>query len=154
MRPFLIAMILLVPLAASAQSAGQRSTSPYHAMPMSHVQMMQGGAYSARSAEPEAGTPTQPGQSAFAAIQEIVQIFEADPHTDWSKVDIEALRQHLIDMNNVTLAAQVKSEPIDGGIRFIVTGTETIVDSIRRMILAHAATMGGFAGWHFTAQTI
>jgi len=31
--------------------------------------------------------PTQPGQGAFGAIQEVVRILEADPATDWSKVD-------------------------------------------------------------------
>jgi hypothetical protein len=36
----------------------------------------------------------------------IVQILDADPKTDWSKVDFEALRQHLIDMNEVTLKAK------------------------------------------------
>ena len=44
----------------------------------------------------EVATPTRPGQDAFAAIQAIVQILDADPQTDWSKVDLEALRQHLI----------------------------------------------------------
>src|SRR5579859_2920628 len=57
------------------------------------------------------GIPKQPGQGAFAAIQEIVEILEADPHTDWSKVDINALQQHLIDMDNVTLHARVESAP-------------------------------------------
>ena len=47
-------------------------------------------------------TPTMPGQDAFGAIQEIVQILDADPKTDWSKVDLDALRQHLIDMNEIT----------------------------------------------------
>src|SRR5271167_2194275 len=51
------------------------------------------------------GIPTMPGQDAFGAIQEIVQILQSDPKTDWSKVDLEALRQHLIDMNKVTLKA-------------------------------------------------
>ena len=50
-------------------------------------------------------TPTLPGQDAFGALQEIVSILEADPHTDWSKVNLEALREHLIDMNEVTLRA-------------------------------------------------
>jgi hypothetical protein len=44
--------------------------------------------------------PTLPGQDAFGAIQEIVRMLEADPKTDWSKVDLETLRQHLIDMND------------------------------------------------------
>ena len=98
--------------------------------------------------------PTQVGQGAFAAIQEIVGILEADPKTDWSKVDVEALRQHLIDMNNVTLAAIVKSEPVDGGIRFTATGADNVRDSIRRMVMAHAATMDGVGDWRFVAAEI
>ena len=50
----------------------------------------------------------------------IVEILEADPATDWGKVNIEALRQHLIDMDNVTLRAELKSGPVEGGMRFIV----------------------------------
>jgi len=99
-------------------------------------------------------TPTQPGQSAFAAIQEIVAILEADPKTDWSKVDIEALRQHLVDMDNVTLRAEAKSEPVDGGLRFVITGAGPVKDSIRRMVLAHAAAMNGVGGWRMSAAQI
>ena len=98
--------------------------------------------------------PKEPGQSAFAAIQEIVEILEADPKTDWAKVNIDALRAHLIDMNNVTLAAQVASEPIEGGMRYAVTGAGSVGDSIRRMLLAHAATMNGVNGWRFEASTM
>ena len=58
--------------------------------------------------------PTLIGQDAFGAIQEIVQILDADPNTDWSKVDLEALRQHLIDMNEVTLRADAAPKQIDG----------------------------------------
>ena len=45
------------------------------------------------------------GQDAFGAIQDVVRKLDADPKTDWSKVDLEGLRQHLIDMNEVTLTA-------------------------------------------------
>jgi len=95
--------------------------------------------------------PKEGGEAAFAAIQEIVQLLEADPKTDWSKVDIEALRQHLIDMNNVTLGAQAKSEPAEGGLRFLVSGAGPVKESIRRMVTAHAATMDGVGGWHYVA---
>ncbi len=98
-----------------------------------------------------AATPTQPGQGAFAAIQEIVQILEADPATDWSKVNIEALRGHLIDMDNVTLHAVVKSEAVSGGMRFTASGSGAVRESIRRMVTAHAATMNGVDGWQFAA---
>ena len=57
-------------------------------------------------------------------------------------------------MNNVTLAANVKNEPIDGGMRFDVTGEGPVRDSIRRMTTAHAATMNGVDGWKFEAAEI
>lgn len=82
--------------------------------------------------------PTMPGQDAFGAIQEIVRILEADPKTDWSKVNLEALRQHLIDMNDVTLEAAAAATPVEGGVQVAVTGTGRTVDAIRRMVPAHA----------------
>lgn len=94
--------------------------------------------------------PSQSGQSAFAAIQEIVGILEADPTTDWNKVNIEGLRQHLIDMDNVTLRAQVKSEPTPDGMKFIVSGEGPVKEAVQRMIMAHAATMNGVGDWVFT----
>lgn len=120
------------------------AAAPAAAQTMHHHAMMGGG-------DSASITPSQPGQGAFAAIQEIVAILEADPKTDWSKVDIEALRQHLIDMDAVTLRAEAKSEPVDGGLRFVVTGAGPVRDSIRRMVLAHAATMDGAGGWRMSA---
>ncbi|MGO9418554.1 hypothetical protein [Roseiarcus sp.] len=120
---------------------------------MMHEQMMRG-RHMMDGQQLGGAVATQPGQGAFAAIQEIVEILAADPKTDWSKVNIDALRQHLIDMNNVTLAANVKNEPIDGGIRFDVTGEGPVRDSIRRMTTAHAATMNGVDGWQFEAAEI
>ncbi len=136
-RVSLLLFALLVPVFASAQAM-----QGHH-----HDAMM-----AAPSGQAMTALPTQAGQGAFAAIQEIVQILEADPATDWSKVNIEALRQHLIDMNNVTLHAVVKNEPIDGGMTFAASGTGAIRDSIRRMVMAHAATMNGVGGWHFVAS--
>ena len=115
-----------------------------------HAQMDHAGVVHADHMKQSAtAQPKQPGQGAFAAIQEIVEILEADPVTDWSKVDIEALRQHLIDMNNVTLAASVASQPVEGGVRFVVTGAGPIKASLQRMVGAHAATMNGTDGWTF-----
>lgn len=125
-------------------------TGPVQTMGRAHG--MNGGRTAAADGNSAGAVPTKPGQSAFAAIQEIVEILQADPRTDWSKVDIEALRQHLIDMNNVTLAARVASKPIDGGMRFVVTGNGDVRDSIRRMTSAHAATMDGVGSWNFRAQ--
>ncbi|HYM72604.1 MAG TPA: hypothetical protein VET89_06445 [Stellaceae bacterium] len=91
--------------------------------------------------------PAMPGQDAFGAIQEIVGILDADPTTDWSKIDLEALRQHLIDMNEVTLKADAVAKPIDGGLEIAVTGTDRTLVAIQRMVPAWASTMNGHRGW-------
>jgi hypothetical protein len=140
-------VVYLIPTVALAQSAHHPQMGGGAMPPMQHQQMM-------REHAGPTSTPTQSGQSAFAAVQEIVEILEADPKTDWSKVNIEALRQHLIDMNDVTLSAEVKSEPVDDGVRFIVTGAGGVRDSIRRMVTAHAATMNGAGDWRFVAAEI
>jgi hypothetical protein len=96
--------------------------------------------------------PSEPGQSAFAAIQEIVSLLEADPITDCSKVDMEALRQHLIDMSNVTLGAEVATTSNGGTVMYAVSGEGRVRDSIQRMVKAHADTMQGADGWKFAAE--
>jgi hypothetical protein len=100
-----------------------------------HQQMMQ---MQEETGTPDVSIPTMPGQDAFGAIQEIVRNLEADPKTDWSKINLEALRQHLIDMNDVTLKADAAAKPIDGGVEIAVTGTERTIEAIQRMITAHA----------------
>ena len=144
MKKLLMTAVLLVPSLAYAQAP-----MPGHD-PAMMGQMMHGGAMHGGAMQGMA-VPTEPGQSAFAAIQEIVAILEADPKTDWSRVNIEALRQLLIDMDNVTLRAAVAMEPIDGGARFTVTGTGPVRDSIRRMVTAHSAAMSVVGGWTFVA---
>jgi len=57
---------------------------------------------------------------------------------DYVGYDLEALRQHLIDMNEVTLKADAVAKPVDGGLAITVTGTGRTVDAIQRMALAHA----------------
>jgi hypothetical protein len=56
----------------------------------------------------------------FGAIQEVVRILDADPKTDWSTVDLDTIRQDLIDMNEVPLGADLTAEPpttIPSGVR-------------------------------------
>ena len=95
---------------------------------------------------------TQPGESAFGAIQEIVEKLEADPNTDWSRVHIDALREHLIDMDEVTLHATIQGQPMDGGMRYTVSGTGRTLEAIQRMVVGHAQAMGDAAHWTMTAQ--
>jgi hypothetical protein len=98
------------------------------------------------------GAPSEAGQAAFSAIQELVVLLEADPSVDWSRVDFDALRGHLIDMNNVTTGARVRTEEIERGARFVITGDGAVRNSIRRMVPAHAATADGDGGWRYAAE--
>ena len=109
-------------------------------MQQPHQKMMQTG-------EPDVGIPTMPGQDAFGAIQEIVRILEADPKTDWSKLNLEALRQHLIDMNEVTLKADVVAKPINDGLEITVIGDGRTLAAIQRMVPAQAHQLHQLNGW-------
>jgi hypothetical protein len=98
--------------------------------------------------------PAQPGQEAFGAIAEIVRILDADPTTDWSKVDLERLRQHLIDMNEVVLHSEVKQTAVPGGLTIEVTGTGRTEQAIRAMLVPHAAELDHMAAYAARAETI
>jgi hypothetical protein len=100
-----------------------------------------------------AGAPTMPGQGAFGTIQEIVQMLQADPATDWSKVNIGALREHLIDMNEVTLRAAAKERMLDNGIEITVTGEGRTLEAIKRMVPAHVHELTEI-GWNAKAETL
>ena len=103
------------------------------------------------SAHHDAALPTEPGQGAFAAIAEIVALLEADPETDWSKVDIGALREHLVEMNELTLNAVAREEPVPGGLRIVVTGEGRTLRAIRAMVPAHAVELAKIEGWRAEA---
>jgi hypothetical protein len=91
--------------------------------------------------------PAMPGQAAFGAVQEIVRMLEADLDTDWSKVNLSALREHLIDMDEVTLRAAAAEKPVDGGLEVAVTGAGRTLQAIQRMVPAHAQELNGLHGW-------
>ena len=126
-------------LAAIAAMAGLALTSvaatAQHAAHSAHQQGM-----SASTA------PTLPGQDAFGAIQEIVGLLEADPTTDWSKVNIGALRNHLVDMHEVTINALAVERSLANGVQITVTGQGRTRGSIQRMVPAHAKELVAL-GW-------
>ncbi|WP_026481083.1 hypothetical protein [Ahrensia sp. 13_GOM-1096m] len=99
-----------------------------------------------------AGVPTEPGQSAFAAIAEIVKILEDDPSTDWSKVNITALRDHLVDMEMLTTEAVVTQVETQNQVIFEVTGSAAAIDAAKSMVPAHSAELRTSFGWDIEAQ--
>ncbi len=109
--------------------------SAQHAMHAGHAQ------HSSSSA-----TPVLAGQDAFGAIQEVVRLLESDPSTDWSKVNISALRNHLIDMHEVTLNAVAAERSLENGLEINVTGLGRTREAIQRMVPAHALELKSL-GW-------
>ena len=97
--------------------------------------------------------PTEPGQGAFAAISEIVALLENDPATDWSKIDIDALREHLQDMIALTLGASAVQAEDENGIRFTVTGSGATLRAIHAMVPAHGEVLDTTTDWTISVET-
>jgi hypothetical protein len=95
--------------------------------------------------------PASPGQAAYGAIAEIVRLLKADPNTDWSKVNLEALRQHLIDMDDVTMHASVVQRNVAGGVELVVSGAGRTADAIKRMVTNHAKMLDQGGEYHASA---
>lgn len=95
--------------------------------------------------------PVAAGQAAFEAIREIVGILQSDPSTNWREVDIDRLRDHLVDMDAVLLRARVTNIPLKNGMRFLIEGDGPVGDSIKTIAMAHARMADGADGLTVTA---
>lgn len=117
-RTTLFALVLLIPTNALAQHAHKNSN-----------------------------TPTETGQSTFATIAEIVESLNNDPKTDWSKININDLRSHLLDMDRVTMDASVEVNSKATEVEFKITATGEAIGSIQRMVSAHSDMLSAKTGW-------
>ena len=146
MRP-LPPVLVLISLTFAAPVRAQGVSGHAHTPGMTHEP--------AAAAAPAApAVPGQPGQSAYAAIAEIAELLKADPRTDWSKVDLEALRQHLVDMDEVTMRSAIATRAVPGGIVAEVTGVGRTAEAIRRIARAHGATLTGESAYRMTVEEI
>jgi predicted RNA binding protein YcfA (HicA-like mRNA interferase family) len=135
---------LLLVIAVSAALAGTAVVRAQDTSHMDHAQHMHGG---------DTVVPTHPGQEAFGSIQEIVRILETDPNTDWSKVNIAALREHLIDMDEVTMRARASERALVSGIEITITGEGRTLTAIKRMVPAHTHELAAL-GWNARAEEL
>lgn len=142
-------LLLALPVSGLAAAPGPNPATPAPVMTMQGMETSGTATAPGRTATPT--VPTEPGQGAFGALQQIVQILEADPHTDWSKVNLDALREHLIDMDRVTLDAHAVVRRIPGGIRATVSGTGRTLVAIQRLLPEEAMHLNRMRGWQVTA---
>lgn len=92
---------------------------------------------------------TEAGNDAFGTIQEVIARLNSNPDTDWRKVDIEALRQHLVDMNDMTLNVEVilqKAVP-QGLVAIVKPTTARSAAALERVFSAHPAQLKRATGW-------
>lgn len=88
------------------------------------------------------------GTDAFATLQEAIIALEANPNTNWEKVNMEALRLHLIQMQDMTLNVNVVQKNINRGFQAVITPTiDRAVQSLTQILSSHPAQMQAETGW-------
>jgi hypothetical protein len=93
---------------------------------------------------------TEAGNDAFGTIQEVIRRLNSDPNTDWSKVNLEALRQHLQDMNDMTLNVEVISQKaIHNGLEVVLRPTtDRAALALDKVFKAHLLQFKKDTGWN------
>lgn len=137
-------LLVVAAMATGAIFAGSSASKAQNSTAMNHAQHMRGNAIA---------MPAMPGLEVFGTIQEIVRILEADPATDWSKVNIAALREHLIDMDEVTMRASASERVLGNGMEFTVTGEGRTLTAIKRMVPAHTHELAAL-GWQAMTEDL
>jgi len=73
------------------------------------------------------------------------------PNTNWSTVNVDALRAHLLDMDKVFMQADAGISVVEDEVRIHITGKGTTLSAVQRMIPAHASMMNGYRDWRSSA---
>lgn len=127
-------------LIAAAQSVAAPAVAQMHG---DHAAHMSAGA---------GAVPSLPGNDIFGAITEIVALLSADPATDWSRVSIDALRDHLLDMEAVARGPAPETREIDGGVEMLLRPEGAAGGAAARMAPAHAPFLASETGWNSTFE--
>ena len=131
------AMTIVMPMA---------SAHTHHAN-MNHAAMM------GHNTAPTQVVLTESGTDPFATLQEVIDALESNTRTNWEKVNIEALRLHLVEMQDMTINVDVKQQHIDNGFQAVVSPTTSnAVKSLTRVLSGHPAQMKAETGWDMQVQ--
>ncbi len=157
-------LISLLVIASAVSAFGLIAEEMDHSKMDHGKHMMQMGGDSKKAVIPTAATAKFPaaakqkmaatplkeaGNAIFGTIQETIKMLDADPKTDWEKVDLEGLRQHLIDMENFTSGVDVlEQKNIDKGVEVVIRAkSKDAHDSLSRALKAHPSMMESETGW-------
>jgi len=97
---------------------------------------------------------TEAGNDAFGTIQEVIRKLKNNPDTDWSKVNIEALRAHLSDMQDMTFNIEVLSQKnIPNGVEATIKATTPrAYSALKRVFIAHPIQLKMDTGWDMKVE--
>ena len=92
---------------------------------------------------------SEAGNDAFGTIQEVISKLNSDPDTDWSKVNLEALRLHLVDMHEMTLNVNLLSQTaVNNGVETVIEpSTPRAAEALVRVFSAHPMQLKQETGW-------
>jgi hypothetical protein len=149
---FALSAVALVAGAGLAISQATQNHGTMDHNTTGHGTMKHDGMENSQNKTSTTGTmPIEPGQGAFATIAEIVVILKNDPATDWSKVNIDGLRKHLKDMDELTLNSKSRATFMPNKISFNITGSARTQQAIKTMVPAHVNFLP--KAWNATAKT-
>jgi len=119
--------------------SGTLASAADHPVMMNHAHLMKS----------SNGMLTEAGNDAFGTIQEVIAQLNNDPNTDWSQVNLEALRQHLLDMQDMTLNVEVLDQRVlPQGLEVVLKATtERAEAALDRVFQAHPAQLKRETGW-------
>ena len=139
-----IAAITITTVALSQEHKMMNHADMEHSSDMNHDTMID----SNTTDQGSTAILTEAGTDPFAVIQEVIALLEANPDTDWSAVNIEALRLHLVEMQDMTLNVNVVQQPINFGFQAVITPTtKRALQSMIRVLSAHPSQMKEETGW-------
>lgn len=135
----IIAKAFIFFLMVSTHTVAENNHSAMH-----HQQMM-------KSAE---SNLTQAGNDIFATIQEVIVRLNNNPDTNWATVDIEALRQHLLDMNDMAVNVEILNrKPLINGLRIALQGTTARAEkTLARVFKVHPKHLKSETGWDMKVE--
>lgn len=106
-------------------------------------------------AQHHSSTPlTAPGNQIFGAIQETITALENNPNTNWEDVNLEALRQHLLDMKAFTEEVEVYGKrSIEEGVELQVRPvTERARIALEHVLSIHPEMLKKEKGWTMKSE--
>ncbi len=97
---------------------------------------------------------TEAGNDIFGTIQEVITNLNANPHTDWTKVNITALKEHLLDMRDMTINVEVISKKaLKNGSEILIRPTNKRArQAMKRVLSGHPAQLKNETSWQMKVQ--